>query len=38
MADLASTVVIEGALMRITTDFAVAQINAGGGINGHPCR
>src|SRR5262245_5136171 len=34
--DNAANTAVEGAEMRVNTDLAVAQINASGGIHGHP--
>jgi branched-chain amino acid transport system substrate-binding protein len=36
LADNAPSTAVEGAEMRVNTDLAVAQINAAGGIHGHP--
>jgi ABC-type branched-subunit amino acid transport system substrate-binding protein len=36
--DHAASTAVEGAEMQVNTDLAVAQVNAGGGIHGHPLK
>ena len=38
LADHATSTGVEGAELQVNTDLAVAQINAGGGIHGHPLK
>src|SRR5262245_12818447 len=38
LADHATSTGVEGAEMQVNTDLAVAQINAAGGIHGHPLK